>query len=396
MATQSLDVQKTAGATDFERYHYADWLRILGILAVFLFHNSMFFNLEFWHVKNSVLDQGMTTFADILDVWIMPFMFVISGAATYWALGPRGPRYFLRARLLRLAVPLVFGIFVLTPHQVYLERLTRGQFSGSLLGFLPHYFDGWYGFGGNFGWMGLHLWYLLLLFLFSVVALPLLLYLKGDGGRRLTNLLAAFLALPTALLLLAVPTILSEELLDPTGIGRHDFGGWNVLTYLLLFLYGYLVFSDARLQQAVRRSTYAFLAVTVAGVVFALVASPLAQNTDSFGRAFWNGFRAFESWCGVLAFVGLGMRHLNFSNRQLDYLNEAVLPFYMLHQPVILAVGFFIAGWQLAVLPKYLLLATTSFVVIVAIYELLVRRSNVLRFLFGMKAAVRSSRVGES
>ncbi|MCL4517408.1 MAG: hypothetical protein M1379_17815 [Firmicutes bacterium] len=75
---------------------------------------------------------------------------------------------------MRLAVPWALVVFILSPHQVYIERLTHRQFSGSFAGFLPHYFDGWYGIApnGNFAWMGLHLWYLLFLFLFSTVTLP--------------------------------------------------------------------------------------------------------------------------------------------------------------------------------------------------------------------------------
>jgi len=80
----------------------------------------------------------------------------------------------LRDRVLRLLVPFVSGVLVIVPPQVWVERVGHGAFAGSFFAFYPHYFDGLYGFGGNFAWIGLHLWYLLLLFLITVVLAPLL------------------------------------------------------------------------------------------------------------------------------------------------------------------------------------------------------------------------------
>jgi len=92
-----------------------------------------------------------------------------------------------------------------------------------------------------------------------------------------------------------------------------------------------------------------------------------------------------KSWCFLLAILGLGSRYLNFNNRFLNYANEAVLPFYILHQTVIIIIGFYVIQLGTGIAPKYLIVATSSFIVIMAIYELLIRRVNILRFLFGMR-----------
>lgn len=380
-----------SGHDSAQRRWDIDLLRIVAIVSVFLYHNSRFFDFDYWHVKNNVPDAGLTMLAGFLDIWIMPLMFVISGAATYWALGLRGAAPFLRARLLRLAVPLVFGIFFLASPQVYLERLAHGQFSGSFIQFLPLYFDGWYGFGGNFAWMGLHLWYLQMLFLFSLLALPLFLYLRGESGRRLTFRLAGVFERPGGVFLLCLPAIVLEASLAPDGIGLRDFGGWGIFAYLSLFLCGYLVFSEPRIERAVRRQGYVALALAILATATLIVSVSSAGN-PRYGTLEYPlvmGLRAFSSWCWVLAFLTLANRFLNFSNRLSKYASEAVLPFYILHQPVILMVGFYLASWQIGVLPKYLVLAATSFVVIMVTYELLVRRIALLRFLFGLKVTAR-------
>ena len=95
--------------------------------------------------------------------------------------------------------------------------------------------------------------------------------------------------------------------------------------------------------------------------------------------------RPLISWCCIIAILGFGSKHLNFSNRVLKYGNEAVLGFYILHQTIILTIGFFITSWNANLALKYLVLSTSSFAAIVVIYELLIRRIDLFRLLFGMK-----------
>src|SRR5262249_25953239 len=80
-----------------------------------------------------------------------------------------------------------------------------------------------------------------------------------------------------------------------------------------------------------------------------------------------------------------GMQHLNFNSPRLRYANEAVLPFYVLHQSVLIELGYFVVRWPLPDGMKWLIIALTSFAIVMALYEFLVRRVRVLRFLFGMK-----------
>jgi fucose 4-O-acetylase-like acetyltransferase len=150
-----------------------DWLRVLATLAVFLFHCARFFDNEGWHVKNNQLDFGMSIFVAIVSQWLMPLYFILSGASAYYALKTRRSGVYVWERFTRLLVPLIFGILVLIPPQVYIESVsgqseTAPPFAGSFIEFYPHYFDGFYAFGGYFAWMGLHLWYLEVLFIFSL------------------------------------------------------------------------------------------------------------------------------------------------------------------------------------------------------------------------------------
>lgn len=372
--------------TTYRRYDL-DWLRVVTIIAVFLFHTARFFDFDGWHIKNHQLSAGFTLFTMVLSLWIMPVMFTISGAAAYWALGPRGPIPFLRARMLRLLVPLLFGIFFLSPHQVYLERGSQGRFAGSFFDFLPHYFDGWYGFGGNFAWMGLHLWYLEMLFIFSLLALPIFLFLLSGAGRQAGSLVARTLVMPGAVLVLGIPIMFFEAFIPPAGPGTRDFGGWDIFAYFWFFLCGYFLATQPSVELAAHRLGYLYLglAFIVTAVVLATV---LPVGLPVYGATEWvvvMGLRGMVGWCGVLGFMALARRFGSRNHPWLGRANEAVLPFYILHQPVIVLAGASLAAWPLGVLPKYLALATVSLAVIMMVYEYLVRRISILRFLFGMK-----------
>jgi glucan biosynthesis protein C len=180
----------------------------------------------------------------------------------------------------------------------------------------------------------------------------------------------------------------SEALLGYLGDLISWGGGWNHLSYLVFFVSGYLIFSNARIQENIKR--YAVMALIAALVLqafhYILWFAIKPDFPDS--KAVYLGIEIFltlRSWFFIIAILGFGSRYLNFNNRFLRYANEAVLPFYILHQTIILIIGFFVLQSSMGIAPKYLIISSTSFVAIVAIYELLIRRINILRFLFGMR-----------
>ncbi|MCL4533795.1 MAG: acyltransferase family protein [Bacteroidetes bacterium] len=380
-----------AAKTGPARRYDIDWLRVGTIGLVFLFHSARFFDPWPWHVKNGQTSMAAALYAGALLQVIMPMFFVLSGISTYYAIGALR-QGFLRERARRLVVPLLFGILVLSPHQIYLERLTHGQTADSFFAWLPSYFNDPYlgnEYDGNFAWFGVHLWYLLFLFLFSVMMLPLFLWLRAGRGQRLAGGLVTALAqpgmlfAPVLLLALAEFATYASPVLDIF----TDFGGWNPLVYLLLFVCGYLFLADDRLKGALVRQRRVSL---VAGLLllpayFAVTYLAPWQDNGVLLEPIAATVRAADMWAWLMALLGLGIAHLSFDHRWLRRANEGVLPFYMLHQPVILLVGFVIVQWDLPMIVKYLLIMAASLPVILGAYEFIVRRVGFLRFLFGLK-----------
>jgi glucans biosynthesis protein C len=379
------------------RRYDIDWLRVLLILTVFVFHSLRFFDLDGWHVKNAATYFGVQVVITFLSSWMMPLIFVISGAATYYALGKRGVGKFLKDRTLRLLVPLGVGIFTHVAWQMYLERVSHNQFSGSFLQWYPSYFNGLNGFGGNFAWAGNHLWYLEMLFLFSLICLPLLTWLRQPAGARVLSWMGNRLASPTAIYVPVLVIIALLLSLDPDSgvLATRDFGGWSLPTELVFFLVGFLLGSSEGMQAAIRRMRWVSLPLGIIMVAAAFSVYALYGDVP-FGSPIYMLLMVLyglTNWCWMLTILGFGLERLNRCTPFLNYANEAVLPFYILHQSVLLTLGFFVVGWAISDLAKWLIILVTSFALVMLLYEFLVRRINLLRVLFGMRPVRQEKRV---
>ena len=365
------------------RRYDLDWLRVLLILSVFLFHSGRTFHWGDWHVFGGT-SPGLATVLAFMEMWMLPTIFVISAAAIWYSLGYRKVGRFVWSRVLRLFVPLMFGAFVLSPHQVYLERFTHGQFGGTFIQWFPNYFQGLYGVeeGGNFAFHGMHLWYLMLLFFYSLLLLPLFLFLRSRVGRPLVRGIGAFLKTPGLIYLLGFVLALPMAYINPDSIlGLREFAGWNMVFYIIILFFGYVIFADERAQRAIVTQRYVSLLGGIA--LYLLFKGGLFIKSGPHKLWWWFQY-TLSSWCFVLAILGFGMKCLKSTGPFLGYATEAVLPFYMLHQPVILLIALWVITLQIPVIAKYLLIIVVSFIGIMIPYEI-IRRVNVLRFLFGMK-----------
>lgn len=208
----------------------------------------------------------------------MPLFFLVAGAGTYYALKSRRVGGFIQERTLRLLVPLVFGMLVIVVPQAYFEAVFKGadlssysliQIYGLYLQSLPDL---------NF----FHLWFLVDLFIFSIITVPLF-FSKNFSGKSFISRLAGFFGKPWALLLLLVVSItLVNVLVYPDGFWGYRNGGWNIITYMLFFIFGYLIFANPRIMETVRRLRWISIGAGVATFAF-ILAYVLVFGDPAFG-----------------------------------------------------------------------------------------------------------------
>jgi glucan biosynthesis protein C len=363
------------------RKNYLDLLRVLGILFVFIYHSSRLYNVEDWVVKNNIWYPSVEVWNQFAVTFMMPLMFVISGASLFYATGKGGFGKFLKGKTLRLLVPLLVADLTHISLQSYLWDKTHGLFSGSYFQFLPQYYN-----LGTINWMGAHLWYLLFLFVFSILLYPIMRWLKGNGSGFLSRL-DGVISKTGVLYMLTFPFLLLYLIIPSDSLLLSDNGGWPYIMYLWFLLLGFLLVSDEQLQDKIRQLRWVSLTVGLALVVgFLIVSSQVANPDEMTPLVMLAGvMRIFGGWICVLAFFGLGMQYLTVRTARMDYANEAVLPFYILHQTVIMAIGYFVLQWAISDALEWAVVVVISFATIMVLYEFLVRRFNVMRVLFGMK-----------
>lgn len=364
------------------RRYDLDWIRIIGILAVFVFHSLRAFNMADWHIKNAVLSLPAQGITDFLDYWIMPVMFVVSGAAIALSMRDGSIRTagkFLKDKVLRLIVPLLFADFVGGYLQVYIERFSHHQFSGTLFQFLPYYYRGIYGFGGNFALVGNHTWYLFFLFLFCVALLPLFMLLKSRLVKPVVEKTMAFFSIPGLIYVFVFIMVLLPKLMGPFAKLMNDSINWGLGNYMVFLFGGFLIAFNEKVSSAIMKVRWISFVLAIGLTVVTFITGELDE---------------FVAWTWILNFLGFATRYLNFTNPFVKYASEAVLPFYVLHQTLIVSIDFLVIQLPLPVVAKIAIVLVSAFVSIMIIYEFCIRRWGIVRVLFGMKWTKKEQPIG--
>ncbi len=375
-----------------EHVVYIDWLKFLVVYGIVVYHSSLPFTYGGgWLIASRDKSLVLTAFAGFTFPWGIPLLFLLSGAGAYFGLRTKTASAFIRKRILRLGLPLVAGIILLSPLQSYLTSGIAPKNVSGMLGYYPQ-FLGSMRFDWTPQWLGrygYHLWFLGYLLAITAVTLPLLEWLRREHGRRWVSRLAKMSRSRAGILLFALPLVLSQLVLRNRFPAYQDWA--DVATYTMAFLAGYLLVSDTRFAIAIRRRAR-FAVVT--GIVSSLVVGSMlvlsAGNPRMISPAdipFYGAYSLFWSlniWSWCMAVLAMGVIWLNRSNAVVRYGAESALPVYIVHHPVVVILGSFIITWDLPLLLRFLLLVTSAMAITVAIYEFGIRRTNVTRFIFGL------------
>jgi len=374
------------------RQAYLDWLRILAILGVLFFHSAMAYVSEWeWHIKNKETSNLLMEFNFWLSRFRMPLLFFISGTVSYFMLKNKSTVSFIGMRFRRLFIPLLFGILVIVPPQVYMERLTQG-FHGNFFDFYPSIFQTGPYPKGNFSWH--HLWFIWYLFVYDIIFAPLFKYCTAGKGRQVLQKLN-FLAKGKMIYLLTIPSVIIYASLTMKFPGTNDFiHDWcNIFYWLTFLLVGFLCIANPVFMDSLernRRTSFALAFLTIVFINYIRWNSIEPWDTIPGYKSDWRtyGFLslyAFTAWFWLMTAVGYGKRYLDRKTKSLNYINQAVYPFYILHQTVIVILVYYVVQTQESILAKYLFTVIVAFIISMSIYHLFIRPYAVMRLLFGVK-----------
>lgn len=382
------------------RLVYVDRLRVLAMAGVFVIHVAQPFNpFDQWHVTDVHRSRLVGEVVVLMAPWIMPLFMLLAGVGAWFALERRSNGDYLRERAVRLLVPLAVGMALLVPPQVWLERRLRGQFDGSLLEFYPHFLDGLYP-RGNFSWH--HLWFLALLFANAVVTLPLFRWWRSARGRAQLGRVARLCSGPGGLLWLSLPLVAERLLLSPWVSGDHALAtDWSNRSLLLMaYVYGFVLAGEPWLGEDIDREWPRALAGALVGTALLVWATWTGVLPARAPRPWtpawlllWTAY-AFGAWSWLVAIVGIARRALRAAHAgspRWRRAGEVTAAWYLVHQPVIVAVAYVVVQWRAPVAAKVAAVLVASFALTLAIVEAL-RLVPVVRTVLGAFPPSRAAR----
>ena len=356
-----------ANAPPSTRRHDLDWIRVGAFSLLILYHVGMFYVPWDWHVKSGHEVTGLIPAMLLTNPWRLTLLFLVSGAATRFLFDGlerkgAGAGRLAGSRLLRLLPPLIFAMFVIVPPQSYYEivEALRGYFPGADPYHNTYTANFWIKYATASGnwcdgdgclitptWN--HMWFVVYLLVYSLV-LAGLLAVAGAALKRLTPLMEKALSgwglLVWPILFLATIRWWLAPIFPVTHALTDD---WHTHAISFsAFLFGFLIARSETLKQGfirLRRPALILGLIAWAGWTAYVVSFP-EGSTAVPGDALRRIMRvvyAVQQWSFIAAILGYGARYLTRGGPLLRYLTVGVVPFYIIHQTIIVVAGHHLA-----------------------------------------------------
>ena len=368
------------------RRYDLDWLRVFAFGILIFYHVGMFYVTWDWHVKSRYASHLVEPAMGLVNPWRLVLLFFISGVAVRFAIDKAVLRTFVPERLLRLFVPLAFGMAVICMPQAYAELRFKGEIEPGFFAFYPEYLS-----FGDFSiivptWN--HLWYVAYILVYTLIAAACLPLLRMADGRSAH--LFAWLGRGRAwrvLLAPAIPFLIYRLTLDPLFPTTHIlWGDWaNIAHTLTIFVLGFIAAKNEDFWRAIDKAlpAAAGFSIVLGGTLLAAWLNQSAVRADPQMLSAVLTLRVFYAWAIIVALLGLARRFANRPSRTLTYLTAGVFPYYILHQTIIVVVAYWFTmhAAPLAIEATTIIGAT---VLGCALGYEVIRRVTVLRPLFGL------------
>ncbi len=379
---------------DRGRRYDIDALRVMAFSLLILYHVSMLYAQgESWHVKSPYQTEWLDVPRLLVNQWRMSLLFIISGLAVSFVWGKVSAGRFAARRIWRLLLPLLFGMAIVVAPQCYYEALSKGLIEPGFLRFMGQYLtfqdfpgEAWAG-EEQIHWTWNHLWYLPYLLFYTLLLIPVAKLLDGplSGFRRWVRSLRSV----SIIVVPVVPLMIYGNFVYPRFpyISHALLDDWYAhAMYFTFFLIGYLIGRDAGLWAELARIRKLTLALAATCFALLLLRVELMPEEPSFiveqaGML----IVYFNRWLWILTILGWGHQLLNRPMKWLPYATEAVYPWYILHQTIIVVAGYNLARFSLGPVVESSLVVLATIGGCLLIHDFVIRRTKLLRPLFGLK-----------
>ena len=373
-----------------ERQYFLDWVRVLAFAFLIFYHTAMMFvNWEF-HIESGHNSVFLKSIMILTSKWRLDILFIVSGVAISFMITKMSIKSFTWQRIIKLYIPLLFAIAAIVAPQSYFEAIQKEVFDGSYWQFwTSHYF--------SFSWDERmiapfptynHMWYVLYLFHYTIVLIPVYYFVNGKFGGKCLTKFEAWLSQKSRIiwvpLIIYLSIFFSNSDHDVNHAFFNDWYAHNI--FLLAVIMGLLFARMPEVWRAFENNRHISLGIAVASYCCLLALFLVPESfklTDT--KLPWGILSVIVKWSWIALLIGYSKKYLNFTNEKLRYCNELIYPFFILHQTVIIAFGYYVIDWGMSGIMEFCVIVIGTFVICGLLYELLIKRVRVLRFLFGLK-----------
>jgi glucans biosynthesis protein C len=365
-----------------------DWIRILAFGLLILYHLGMYYVTWDWHIKSPRASTLIEPLMRLSNPWRLCLLFFVSGVATRFMLDKWTPGQLARARSTRLLIPLIFGMLIIVPPQSYYEVVEKLNFHDGFEAFYARYLARDHSFCPNSKCITLptwnHLWFIPYLWVYTLLAAAAWAWWPRVVARVNSLQASGFAVLLWPFVLLA----LARVLLAPQFPSTHNLAWdwYNHAQYGLMFALGLMwAKADGVWARIVRLRWWA---LGLAVLSYAALQTAISLNATGViltqtQLIVMRSIYGLDQWSAILAVLGFGSLWLNHDNPARRYLTEAIFPYYIVHQTVIVVVAHNLQSLALPLPVEVAILLITTATACVLTYEL-VRRVSWLRPLFGL------------
>ena len=369
------------------RHYGLDWLRIGAFALLILYHVAMVFVPWPFHVKTAHPVDWVAVPMMAINAWRLILLFVVSGYASRALIAKgTGPGAFVRSRSARLLIPLAFGMIVVVPIQPWIELVTQHGYSGTFVSFYRQDYFSFATIDGITLPALQHLWFVAYLWLYTMMLATAGALLRGRSLQRLFDTLFGGVRL---WILPAIWFVLVSAWLFPGGRETHAmFDDWVAhASYLPPFLFGF-AFAGSKTGFSSVARLWPWAATTALLCYAIVVGIEIAWPVDvipphPFGLIF-SAARGVQGWSAIIALIGLADRYWNHDAPWRATLTEAVFPFYLIHQTVLVVVQWLLLPYALPAVAEFAILVVATVAGCWAFY-LVGRQVSWMRPLIGLR-----------
>ncbi len=352
---------------DSTRRYDIDWLRVIAITMLLIYHTAIGFQswgLMIGFITNQQPWENLWLPMTMLNIWRIPLLFFVAGMGVYFAIQKRNWLQLIKERTTRILLPFIFGMLFIVPLHLLLLQ-------------------GYYGWDYSYNPNPSHLWFLVNIFVYTIVLLPAFMYLKHNKNKPALILLRSLLSHPVGLVLVGVIFITEAMVLKPIPFELYAMTTHGFTLGFLAFLFGFLfMYSGTPFWTMICKWKALFLISALAFYFYRVVQG---QFQVSYYRL------SIESNLWIFTVFAYAYKYLNTNSTTLKYLSQGAYPIYIIHMVFLYLASFLVFPLAIDYRLKFISVVLILFMGSLVFYEFIIRRFTLIRPLFGLRRNIGKS-----